>query len=119
MRTFLKRLIFLLVIAIVAMVLWDNKDRVGLLANNGLRMEGDWYRVEMKFKEPGVYNFSDKLISLDNQVVGSYDLRQNTKLEVTLDGRVTDYILSFEDDDNMVWSIEVKGKQVPSRRWRR
>ncbi len=47
-------------------------------------------------------------------MVGSYDLRQNTKLEVTLDGQVTDYILSFEDDDNMVWSIEVKGKQVPS-----
>ena len=118
MRTFLRRLIFVLIIAIIAMVLWDNKDRVGLLANNGLRIQGDWYRVEMNFKGSDVYNFSEKMISRNNDVVGSYDLRQNTKLEVTLDGQVTDYILSFEDDENMVWSIEVNGKQVPSVRWR-
>jgi len=119
MRTFLRRLIFVLIIVIIATLLWDQKDRIGLLANNGLKIQGDWYRVEMNFKEPDVYNFSEKLISRNGEVVGSYDLRKNTKLEVTLDGQVTDYILSFEDDDNMVWSIEVKGKLVPSQRWRR
>lgn len=119
MRTFLRRLIFVLIIGIIAMVLWDNKDRVGLLANNGLKIPGDWYRVEMNFKEDNVYNFSEVMITRDGDVVGSYDLRANTKLEVTLDGQITDYILSFEDDDNMVWSIEVNGRLIPSRRWRR
>jgi len=119
MRTFLRRLILVLVIAIIATLLWDQKDRIGLLTNNGLRMQGDWYRVEMNFKEPEVYNFSERLITRNGDIWGSYELRKNTRLEVTLRNQVTDYYLTFEDDDNMVWSIEVDGKMIPSRRWRR
>ena len=119
MRTFLRRLILVLIIAIIATLLWDQKDRIGLLANNGMRIQGEWYRVEMNFKGGDVYTFDENLISRNGQIVGSYELRKNTNLEVTLENRVTDYVLAFEDDDNMVWSIERKGKRVPAVRWRR
>ncbi len=119
MRIFLRRLIFILIVAIIATFLWDQRDRIALLNNNNIRIQGDWYRVEMNFKGSDVYTFSERLISVNNEVRGSYELRSNTKLEVNLNEEVRDYILSFEDDDNMVWSVEVKGKTVPSVRWRR
>ena len=106
MRIFLRRLVFILIVAIIATILWDQKDRIASLNNNNIRIQGDWYRVE-------------RLISVNNEVQGSYELRSNTKLEVNLNDEVRDYILSFDDDDNMVWSIEVRGKTVPSVRWRR
>ena len=119
MRIFLRRLIFILIVAIIATILWDQKDRIASLNNNSIRIQGDWYRVEMNFKGTDVYTFSERLISVNNEVQGSYELRSNTKLEVNLNGEVKDYILSFDDDDNMVWSLEVKGRTVPSVRWRR
>jgi uncharacterized protein YxjI len=119
MRIFLRRLILVLIIAIIASMLWKQRDRIALLNNNNIRIQGDWYRVEMNFKGTDVYNFSERLISVNNEVQGSYELRSNDKLEVNLNGEITDYILSFDDDDNMVWSIEVKGKTIPSVRWRR
>jgi hypothetical protein len=119
MRIFLRRLIFILIIGIIAMLLWDQKDRIGLLTNNGLRIQGEWYRVEMNFKGDEAYNFDERLISRNGQIVGSYELRANTRLEVTLGGNPRDYFLSFDDDDNMVWSTESKGKRVPAMRWRR
>ena len=85
MRTFLRRLILVLIIAIIATILWDQKDRIALLNNNNFRMEGDWYRVEMNFKGSDVYNFSERLITRNGMVCGSYELRSNTGLEVTLD----------------------------------
>ncbi len=119
MRIFLRRLIFILIIAIIAMMLWNQRDRIALLSNNNLRIQGDWYRVEMNFKGTDVYTFSERLISVNNEVQGSYELRSNDKLEVNLNGTITDYVLSFDDDDNMVWSVEVRGKTIPSVRWRR
>jgi hypothetical protein len=119
MRTFLRRLILVLIVAIIATILWDQKDRIAVLSNNGFRIQGDWHRVEMNFKEPDVYNFDERLITRNGQIIGSYELRTNTELEVTFEGRPKDYILDFEDDDNMVWYVEVKGKQIPSVRWRR
>lgn len=119
MRTFLRRLILVLVIAVVATLLWDQKDRIGLLNNNGMRIQGEWYRVEMDFKGEDEYIFDERMISRNGDIVGSYLLRKNTELEVTLDGSITDYVLSFEDDDNMVWLIERNGKRIPAVRWRR
>lgn len=119
MRTWLRRLIFILIIAIIATILWDQKDRIGVLNNNGLRIRGDWYRVEMNFKGSDVYKFSERLIFRNGETWGSYDLRMNTKLEVTTGDQAVDYHLEFEDDDNMVWYLEVDGKRVPSLRWRR
>ena len=108
-----------LIVAIIATILWDQRDRIALLSNNNIRIQGDWHRVEMDFKEPEVYSFDEDLITRDGQIVGSYELRRNTNLEVTFEGQPKDYILEFEDDDNMVWYVEVRGKRVPSIRWRR
>ena len=119
MRIWLRRLIILLIVAIVATIIWDNRGRIGVLTNNGLRIRGDWYRVEMNFKGSDVYNFSERLLTRNGDLWGSYELRLNTKLEVTSSGMPVDYILEFEDDDNMVWFLESDGKRVPAVRWRR
>ena len=33
--------------------------------------------------------------------------------------RMTEYELSFPDDENMVWSVWIDDKLVPSVKWRR
>lgn len=119
MKTFLKRLLFIAIIAGIASLLWNQKDRIGLLTNNSMRIQGEWHRVENTFVGDDEYIFDGRLISRNGEIVGSYELRKNTDLEVTLGNRVTDYHLSFEDDDNMVWLVERKGKLVPTVRWRR
>ena len=119
MKTFLRRLILVLIIAFIATILWDQKDRIGLLSNNSLRIMGEWHQVEMGFNTSDVYGFSERLITRNGAVWGSYELRMNRRLEVTISSGSTDYSFEFEDDDNMVWFIEVDGKRVPAIRWRR
>ena len=119
MRTFLKRLILVLIVAIVAFLVWEERDRIGLLTNNGLRIKGTWYQVEMGFKTSDSYQFSDRLIDRNGELWGSYELRMNTRLEVTTNNTSTDYRLEFENEENMVWLIEVGDRWVPSLRWRR
>ena len=119
MRIWLKRLIWLLVLGIAATLLWDQRGRIASLSNNNFRIEGDWHLVEMNFKSDDVYNFSDLIITKNGTEWGSYELRTNTRLEVLTGDQLGVYELSFPDDDNMVWSVEVDGRLVPSKRWRR
>jgi hypothetical protein len=119
MRIWLTRLIWLLVLAIVATVLWDQRGRIAQLSNNNFRIEGDWHRVEVGFKGDDVYNFSDRIITKNGTEWGSYELRTNTRLEVLVSDQPGVYELSFPDDDTMVWSVEVDGRSVPSQRWQR
>jgi hypothetical protein len=119
MKTFLTRLIWLLVLAAAAYLLWQQRDRLAGLSNNNLRIQGDWYLMEMDFKGVVPYTFSEKFITRDGIEWGSYELRTNTRLEVTVGTEMTEYELSFPDDQNMVWSVEVDGKWVRAERWRR
>ena len=102
-----------------AWYLWSNKDHIALLNNNNLRISGDWYQVEMNFKQSQPYHFAEGIISYDGQEYGSYVLRKNTQLEVTVRDQVTHYELEFTDHDNMVWMLETKKGLIPSIRWRR
>jgi hypothetical protein len=73
----------------------------------------------MDFKGDDTYDFSEGFISLNGSEWGTYVLRKNTQIEITVGNRVTEYQLEFPDDDNMVWLIETKKGLVPSIRWRR
>ncbi len=119
MRTWLKRLILLLMVGIVITMLWDQRHKIALLSNNNLRIQGDWYRIEGEFKGVDRYRFSERIISLNNDEWGSYELRKNTEIEIMVRGQLDTYHLEFPDDDNMVWSVRSKGELVPRVRWQR
>ena len=119
MRTILRRLIIVLVVAIVATLVYSNRDRIGLLSNNNIKIQGDWYRVAFNFKEADVYTFADRLIDRNGYSWGAYRFLSNKRLEITTDGRVTTYEIEFPDDENMVWYARSKGELRPRVRWRR
>ena len=119
MKTLLKRLVFVLVLALVVAVLWDQRGKIALLSNHSLKILGDWYQLELERKGVTQYTFSERIITRNGTEWGSYKLRSNTKLEVMVADRMTEYELSFPDDENMVWSVMIDDKLVPSIKWRR
>ena len=84
---------------------------------------GPWeilgYRVEFDFKQPDAYYFDVRMITKNNDEWGSYVFRHNTRIEVTVRGRATDYELEFPDDENMEWYTVVGGERRLAMRWRR
>jgi len=119
MRTWLTRIIWLLVLFIVATLLWDQRDRIALLSNNQLRIQGDWYREEMGFKGDDRYSIAERIITRNGIEWGSYELRRNTELEITTGDDVRTYRLRFPDDDSMEWALEGGGEQGTILRWQR
>ena len=119
MKTLLKRLVLILVLALAAAALWEQRGRLALLSNHSLKIQGDWYQLELERKGVVPYTFSERIITRDGTEWGSYKLRSNTKLEVMVADRMTEYELSFPDDENMVWSVWIDDKLVPSVKWRR
>jgi uncharacterized protein YxeA len=118
MKRLLKQLVTLLVLAGAAYYVWNQRDRIAGLTNNNLKIQGTWYQVEMNRKGLTPYQFSERIITANDSEWGSYRLYKNTELEVTVGDEVTLYELSFPDEENMVWSVEVDGKLVPAVRWR-
>jgi len=120
MKLLIKRLVTLLVIAGAAWWVWSHRDRIAVLSNNKVRIQGDWHPVEMNFNEPETFTFTDGIITTDGDEWGTYVFRSNTRIEVTVRDRATNYQLEFPDDENMVWLVRLKdGKLKPARRWRR
>ena len=120
MKRILKRLIVLLVVAAAAWWVWSNRDRIAVLSNSNVMIQGEWHPVEMEFNEPDTYNFGEGIISKNGFEWGAYVFRKNTRLEVTVRDRVTTYEIEFPDDENMVWLVRSKGGElIPSLRWRR
>ena len=120
MKRILKRLVVLLVVAAAVWWVWSNRDRLEILSNNNVRIQGEWHPVKMDFNEPDTYLFAEGIISKNGFEWGAYVFRKSTRLEVTVRDRVTTYKLEFPDDENMVWLVRSKdGELVPSLRWRR
>ena len=118
MKTLLKRLIIILALAGIGYFLWGQRDRIAQLSNNNFRIQGTWYQVEMNRKGITPYHFSDRIITSNGTEWGSYKLYKNTKIEVMVATELTLYHLSFPDDENMVWSVEIDGRLTPTVRWR-
>lgn len=119
MKRLLTRLVVLAMIGGAVWLVWSNRHHIALIENNNFRLQGEWHRVSMDFKEDDTYDFSEGFISLNGAEWGTYVLRRNTELEVTVGNQVSHYILEFPDDDNMVWLVETDKGPVPSIRWRR
>jgi hypothetical protein len=119
MKTFLTRLIVIVALVVAGSWLWSNRDRIGVLSNNNVRIQGDWHKVEMDFSNPDVYTFTETFISLDGDEWASYKLLGSSRIEVSTNEAVTTYEISFPDDENMVWSLRRGDKVIPVVRWRR
>ncbi|MGD9253783.1 MAG: hypothetical protein PVG92_07620 [Holophagae bacterium] len=119
MKKYLTRLLVVAVLAAAGWWLWSNRHRVADLSNFNVRIQGNWYKVEMDFANTDIYNFSETFISINGQEWASYKLLPRSRIEISSPGKVDVYHLSFPDDDNMVWSISKDNKLVPTMRWRR
>ena len=119
MKTWLIRIVVLLVLAIAARYLWDKRAELAPLANNNFKVQGTWYKFEMDRKGFEPYVFTERIISKNDTEFGEYLLRSNNEIEIVTGNYITLYQLTFPDDDHMVWSLEVKGKFVPSKQWKR
>jgi hypothetical protein len=106
-------------LAAAAWWLWSHRDRVADLSNYNVRIQGNWYKVEMDFPNTDVYSFSEAFISINGQEWASYKLLRGSRIEISTPSRVDVYHLSFPDDENMVWSIIKDDKIIPSIRYRR
>lgn len=118
MKRLLKRLIILAALAGFGYYLWGQRAQLAGLSNNNLKIQGTWYQVEMDRKGLTPYYFSERIITANDTEWGSYELRRNTELEVMVGDELTVYHLSFPDEENMVWSLEIDGKMTPVMRWR-
>lgn len=119
MKTWLIRIIVILVLAIAAKYLWDKRAELAPLANNNFKIQGTWYQVEMDRKGIEPYLFTERMIMKNETEWGSYLLRSNDELEIVTGSESTMYHLGFPNDDHMIWSTEIKGKMVPSMQWKR
>ena len=119
MKKLLTRLVVLGILVGGGYLLWGQRHRIASLQNSNLLVQGTWYEYTMNRKGFEPYHFSERFITKDGIEWGSYKLRSNEEIEVMVGRELTTYHLSFPDEDNMVWSTEVKGELVPSRRWQR
>ena len=118
MKIMLKRLVLLLIIAGAAYMLWDQRHKIASLQNNKLRIQGTWYQVELEWKGRTPYHFSERINTANDSEWGSYEMPKNTVIEVMTADKLTVYQLSFSDDGDMIWSMEVDGKMTEIIRWR-
>ncbi len=119
MKDLIRKIVLLGLLAVAAWYLWSQSDRVGDLSNNNLKIQGRWQRVQMNFKEPPVYTFTETFISLNGEEWASYRLLRGSRIEINTADDFVIYELSFPDDENMVWSTRTGDKVVPTIRWRR
>ena len=102
MKRLLKQAVILLALTGAAYYVWSQRYRIADLSNNNLRMQGTWYLVEYDRKGFTPYHFGERIITKEGNEWGSFELRKNTELEVMVGDRLTHYLLSFPDDENMV-----------------
>jgi hypothetical protein len=118
-KPYLTRLTVIGVLVIAGGWLWSNRDRIGVLSNINVRIQGDWHIVEMNFANSDVYTFTESLVSLNGEEWATYKLLSGSRIEITTRGEITVYELGFPDDENMIWSIHKGEKVVPAVHWRR
>ena len=119
MKDLIRKAVLLGLLGVAVWYLLSQRDRVGGLSNLNLKIQGDWYRVQMDFKEEPAYTFTETFISVNGEEWASYRLLQGSRIEISTAGDFVVYELSFPDEDNMVWSLRTGDKLVPSKRWRR
>ncbi|RLE33388.1 MAG: hypothetical protein DRJ61_07370 [Acidobacteria bacterium] len=95
-----KRMMLVLV-ALVAVTV--GCERLKALQNSNMRIAGEWQKIEMSFPGDKVYDFSDRIITLDGIEEGTYRFESNSMLEVVLNGRESVYEVEFVGSSKMIW----------------
>lgn len=119
MKTYLTRIIVIAALVVAGSWLWSNRDRIAVLSNNSVRIQGDWYKVEMDFPNTDIFTFTETFISVKGEEYASYKLLRGSRIEITTRGDVITYELSFPNDENMIWSTRKGDTLIPKVRWRR
>lgn len=119
MKRLFNRLVIIALLVGAGYLLWGQRDRIASIQNNNLRIQGTWYKYEMNRKGFEAYHFSERIITIDGSEYGSYKLRSNEVIEVMIGSELNTYHLSIPNEDNMVWSIEVKRELKAVQRWQR
>ena len=102
------RAVFVLASMLVAML---GCKQLASLQNSKMRISGEWQRIEMSFPSQDVYDFSERVISVNGIEQGSYRFESNSMIEVTLNDAPTVYEIEFVDDTKMVWYLKTsKGR---------
>ncbi len=91
----------LVLVALVAVMV--GCERLASLQNSNVRIAGEWQKIEMSFPGDDVYDFSDRVITVNGIEEGTYRFESNSMLEVVLDGRVSVYEVEFVDSSKMTW----------------
>ncbi len=94
------RMILVLVTLVVVMV---GCEQLVDLQNSNVRIEGDWQKIEMSFPGDNIYDFSDRMITVNGIEEGTYRFESNSMLEVVLNGRESIYEVEFVGNSKMIW----------------
>ena len=78
-------------------------ERLAALQNPNTRISGGWQKIEMSFPGADIYDFSERVISINGIEEGTYRFQGNSRLEVVLHGRSSVYEIEFVSDSKMIW----------------
>ncbi len=92
----------ILVLTVLA-VMTVGCEQLANLQNSNMRITGEWQKIEMSFPGDSVYEFSERVITINGIEEGTYRFESNSMLEVILDDRESVYEVEFIDDKKMIW----------------
>lgn len=103
----------LVVIALVVVTV--GCERLAALQNSNVRISGEWQKIEMSFAGDDVFDFADRVISINGIEEGTYRFESNSVLEVTLRGQLAVYEVDFIEHSKMIWYRKTsKGRERAS-----
>lgn len=92
-------------------------EKLASLQNSKMRIAGEWQKIQMSLPGDDVYDFSERLISINGIEQGSYRFERNSVIEVTLNGDPKIYELEFVDDSKMIWYRKTSKGRDRAHEW--
>lgn len=93
----------MILVLVALVVMTAGCEKLANLQNSNMRITGEWQKIEMSFPGEHVYEFSERVITIDGIEEGTYRFESNSMLEVILDDRESLYEVEFIDDKKMIW----------------
>ena len=90
-------------VAITLAVVTVSCERLAALQNSNVRIAGEWQKIEMSFPGDDIYEFAERVISVNGIEDGTYRFESNSMLEVTFRGQLSVYEVEFVDNSKMIW----------------
>ena len=93
----------MMLVLVALVVVTVGCERLKALQNSNVRIAGEWQKIEMSFPSDDIYDFSDRVITVNGIEEGTYRFESNSMLEVVLDKQVLVYEVEFVDSSKMIW----------------